>query len=51
MNSRYFLSRKTNDMPFNVKFVTKVEGQISSKEWLLTLKENLSSDSKKNTSK
>ena len=38
-------------MPFNVKFVTKVEGQISSKEWLLNLKENLSSDSKKTTTK
>lgn len=39
------------DTPFNVKFVTKVKGQISSKEWLLTLKENSSTDSKKKTTK
>ncbi len=40
---------KKNTTPFNVKFVTNVKGQISSKEWLLTLKENSSTDLKKKT--
>jgi len=42
---------KKNDTTFNVKFVTKVKGQISSKDWLLTLKENASTDLKKDTKK